>query len=78
MHLSWAHNMAKVLYTWFSKLALLKFGLELMLPQLVKKKSQMILMLMFSGAEHKYIIQVHKHKNIDIFPHNTIHEPLEG
>ena len=38
----------------------------------------MIFMLMFSGPEHKYIIQVHKHKIINILPHNTIHPPLEG
>ena len=35
-------------------------------------------MLMFSGAEHKYIIQVYKHKVINVPPHNTIHQPLEG
>ena len=50
--------MAKVLYTWFTKLTLLKFGLQLMLPQLLENKPQMIFMLMFSGTEHKYIIQV--------------------
>ena len=70
--------MAKVLYMWFTKLTLLKFGLELMLPKSLENKSQMIFMLMFSGAEHKYIIQVHKHKVINVLPHNTIHQPLEG
>ena len=38
----------------------------------------MIFMLMFSGAEHEYTIQVHKHKVINVLPHNTIHQPLEG
>ena len=38
----------------------------------------MIFMLMFSGTEHKYTIQVHKHKVINVLPHNTIHQPLEG
>ena len=38
----------------------------------------MIFMLMFSGTEYKYIIQVHKHKVINLLPHNTIHQPLEG
>ena len=38
----------------------------------------MIFMLMFSGTKHKYIIQVHKHKVINVLPHNTIHQPLEG
>ena len=70
--------MAKVLYTWFTKLTLLKFGLELMLPKLLENKSQMIFMLLFSGTEHKYIIQVYKHKVINILPHNIIHQPLEG
>ena len=65
--------MAKVLYTWFAKRTLLKFGLELMLPKLLEKKSQMIFMLMFSGAEHKNIIQVHKYKVINVPPHYTIH-----
>ena len=49
-----------------------------MLPKLLENKSQMIFMLMFSGAKHKYIIQVHKHKVINILPYNTIHQPLEG
>ena len=61
--------MAKVLYIWFTKLILLKFGLKLMLPQLLENKPQMIFMLMFSGTEHKYIIQVHKHKVINVLPH---------
>ena len=60
--------MAKVLYMCFTKLTLLKFGLELMLPKLLENKSQMILLLMFSGAEHKYMIQVHKHKVINVLP----------
>ena len=63
---------------WFTKLTLLKFGLQLMLPQSLENKPQMIFMLMFSGTEHKYIIQVHKHKVINVLPHNTIHQPLEG
>ena len=70
--------MAKVVYTWLTKLTLLKFGLQLMLPQSLENKPQMIFMLMFSGTEHKYIIQVHKHKVINILPHDTIHQPLEG
>ena len=70
--------MAKVLYSWFTKLILLKFGLELMLPKSLDNKSQMIFMLPFSGAEHKYIIQVHKHKVINVLPHSIIHQPLEG
>ena len=49
-----------------------------MLPQSLENKSLMIFMLMFCGAEHKYIIQIHKHKVINVFPHNTIHQPLEG
>ena len=70
--------MAKVLYTWFTKLTLLNFGLKLMLPQSLENKPQMIFMLMFSGTEQKYIIQVHEHKVINLLPHNTIHQPLEG
>ena len=70
--------MAKVLNTWFTKLTLLKFGLKLILPKSLENKSQMISMLMFSGAEHKYIIQVHKHKFINVLPHYTIYQPLEG
>ena len=31
-----------------------------MLPQSLEKKLQMIFMLMFSGTEHKYIVQVYK------------------
>ena len=65
--------MAKVLYTWFTKLTLLKFGLQFMLPQLLENKSRMIFMLMFSGTEHKYIIQVDQHKIINLLPHRTIH-----
>ena len=38
----------------------------------------MIFMLMFSGTEHKYIIQIDQYKVINILPHNTIHQPLEG
>ena len=49
-----------------------------MLPQSLENKPQMIFMLMFSGTEHKYIIQVHKYKVINVLPHNTIHQPLEG
>ena len=32
----------------------------------------MIFMLMFSGTEHKYIIQVDQYKFINALPHNTI------
>ena len=49
-----------------------------MLPKLLENKPHMIFMLIFSRAEHKYIIQVHKHKVINVLPHNTIHQPLEG
>ena len=65
--------MAKVLYTWFNKLTLLKFGLELVLSQSLENKPQIVFMLMFSGTEYKYIIQIHKHKVINLLPHNTIH-----
>ena len=44
---------------WFTKLILLKFYLELVLPQSLENKSYMIFMLMSSSAEHKYIIQVY-------------------
>ena len=53
------------------------FGFKLMLPQSLENKSQMIFMLMFSGTEHKYIIQVHKHKVINVLSHNTIHQTSE-
>ena len=33
LYFPWAHNVAKVLYTWLTKLILLKFGLELVLTQ---------------------------------------------
>ena len=33
----------------------------------------MIFMLMFSGSEHKYIIQVDQYKVINVLPHKTIH-----
>ena len=49
-----------------------------MLPQSLENKPQIIFMLMFSGTEHKYIIQEHKHEVINIYPHNTIHQPLKG
>ena len=70
--------MAKVLHTWFTKLILLKFGLQLMLPQLLENNPQMIFMLMFSGTEYKHIIQVDQHKVINVVPYNTIYQPLEG
>ena len=70
--------MAKIICMWFTKLTPLKFGFKLMLPYSLENKSQMIFMLMFSGTENKYIIQVHKHKIINILPYNTIHQPLEG
>ena len=70
--------MAKVFYMWFTKLTLLKFSLELVLSQSLENKPQIIFMVMFSGTEHKYIIQVHKHKVIKVLPHDTIHQPLEG
>ena len=60
--------MAKVLYMWFTKLALVKFGLQFMLPQSLENRPQMIFMLMFSRTEHKYIIQVHKYKAINVLP----------
>ena len=53
---------------WFTKLTLLKFGLELVLSQSLENKSQMIFMLNFSGTEHKYIIKIHKHKVINVLP----------
>ena len=49
-----------------------------MLPKPLGNKSQMIFMLLVSETEHKYIIQVHKYKVINVFPHNTIHQPLKG
>ena len=49
-----------------------------MLPKSLENKSLMIFMLIFSRAEHKYIIQVHKHKVINVLAYNTIHQPLEG
>ena len=70
--------MAKVLYTWFTKLTLLKFGLQLILPQLLEYKPQMIFRFMFSGTEHKYVIQVDQYKVINLLPHNTIHPPLKS
>ena len=70
--------MAKVLYMWLTKLTLLRFGLQLVLPQSLENKPQMIFMLIFSGTEHKYIIQVDQHKVINVLPHNIIHQPLEG
>ena len=70
--------MAKVIYKWFTKLTLLKLGLQLMLPQSLENKPQIVFMLMFSGTEHKYIIQVDQHKVIIVLPHNAIHQPLEG
>ena len=78
MYLPCAHNIAKVLYTWFTKLTLFKFGLQLMLPQALENKPQMIFLLMLNGTKHKYIIQVHKYTVINILPHNTIHQSLEG
>ena len=78
MYLPWAKNMAKVIYTWFTKLTLLKFGLQLMLPKSLENKPPMIFMFMFSGTKHKYIIQVHKDKVINLLPYNTIHQPLKG
>ena len=70
--------MAKVLYMWFTKLTLLKFGLQLMLPQLLENKPQMIFMLMFNATEHKYTIKVDQYKVINILPHNIIHQPLKS
>ena len=70
--------MAKVLYIWFTKQTLLKFGLELVIPQFLENNSQMIFILMFSGTELKYIIQVHKHKVINVPAHDTIHQPLKS
>ena len=49
-----------------------------MLPQWLEIKSQMIFMLMFSGTEHKYIIQVDQHKVINVLPYKTIHQPLKS
>ena len=76
MYLPWVHNMAKVLYMWFTKLTFLKFGLQFMLPQSLENKPQMIFMLILSGTEYKYIIQVDQHKVINVLPHKTIHQPL--
>ena len=70
--------MAKVLYTWFIKLTLLKFGLEFLLPRSLENKAQMIFILMFNGTEHNYFIQVDQHKVINVLPHNTIHQPLKS
>ena len=70
--------MAKLLYTWFGKLTFHEFGLELVLPQFLENKPQRMLMLIFSGAEHKYIIQVHQHKAINILSRDTVHQPLKG
>ena len=52
--------------------------MQLMLPQSLENKPQMIFMLIFSGTEHKYIIQVNKNKVINVFPHKTVYQPLEG
>ena len=49
-----------------------------MLPKLLENKPHIIFMLMFTVAEHKYVIQVHKHQVINVLPYNTIHQPLEG
>ena len=38
----------------------------------------MIFMLLLSGTEHKYIIQVYKYKVINILSHNIIHQPLKS
>ena len=65
--------MAKVLYMWFTKLTLLKFGLKFMLPQPLENQPQVIFMLMFSGTKYKYIIKVHKYKFINMLSHDTIH-----
>ena len=48
-----------------------------MLPQSLENKPQMIFMLMFSGTEHKYIIQVDQYKVINVLPHKIIHQPLK-
>ena len=73
-----AYNMAKVFYTWFTKLTFLKFGFKLILSQLLENKPQIIFMLMFNSTKHKYIIQVHKHKFTNVLAHDTIYQPLEG
>ena len=70
--------MAKVLNTWFTKLTLLKFGLELVLSHSLENKPQMSFMLMFSSTEHQYVIQVYKHKVINVLSHGTIYQPLQG
>ena len=49
-----------------------------MLPESLENKSQMIFMLLFTGTEHKYIIQVYKYKVINILPHKIIHQPLKS
>ena len=38
----------------------------------------MIFMVTFSAAGHKDIIQVYKHKVINVLLHNTIHQLLKG
>ena len=70
--------MAKVLYMWFAKLTLLKVDMQLMLPQSLENKAQMIFILMFSGTEHNYIIQVDQHKFIYVLPYNAIHQALKS
>ena len=70
--------MAKVLYMWFTKTTLLKFGLKHILPQSLENKPQLIFLLMFSGTKHKYIIQLHKHKVINVLTHDTIYQPLKS
>ena len=38
----------------------------------------MIFILIFSGTEHKYIIQLDQHKVINVLPHKTIYQPLKS
>ena len=49
-----------------------------MLPKSLEQKSQMIFMLMFSGIEHKHIIQAEQYKCINILPYKTILQPLKS
>ena len=70
--------MAKVLYTWFTKPTLLKFGLEPILSQSLENKPQIIFMLIFNSTENKYVIQVNQHKAINVLSHYTVHQPLKS
>ena len=69
--------MSKILDTGTSKLTFAMLCLKFVFAKLIKQLAKVCLVFIVGSAIHKYIVQVYKHKFVDVIAQHVIHEALE-